>query len=112
MKWLLVTLLALAVAGCADRSNVDQENVAPTGHILSLTKLVPRKPPAARAEVSRTHASESTYKSSLMECVSAACKAQCASEAQKQSRPKWCMYFKEPIDRRALSATAQSKSTE
>jgi hypothetical protein len=48
----------------------------------------------------------------LMECVSAACKAKCASEAQKQSRPKWCMYFKEPVDRRALSTTAQSKSTE
>ena len=106
MKWLLVTLLALAVAGCADRSNVDQENVAPTGHILSLTKPVPRKSAAARAEASKTHANESTYKSSLMECVSAACKIQCASEAEKQSRPKWCMYFKEPIDRHAVSATA------
>jgi hypothetical protein len=112
MKWLLVTLLALAVAGCADRSNVDQENGAPTGHILSLTKSVSRNPPAARAEASRTHASEGAYKLSLMECVSAACKAQCASGVEKQSRPKWCMYFKEPIDRRAVSATAQRKSTE
>ena len=109
MKWLLVTLLALAVAGCADRSNVDQENVAPTGHILSLTEPVPQKPPAAKAETSRTHARESTYKSTLMECVSAACKAQCASEVEKQSRPKWCMYFKEPIDRRAVSATAPNR---
>jgi hypothetical protein len=112
MRWLFVMLLALAVAGCADRSNVDQENVAPTGHILSLTNSVPRKPPAVRAEASRTHASEGTYKLSLMECVSAACKTQCAPGVEKQSRPKWCMYFKEPTDRRAVNATAQGKSTE
>ena len=103
MKWLSVTLLALSVTGCADLSNVGQKNVAPTGHILSLTKSVPRKPVAARAGASRTHVSESAYKSSLMECVSTACKVQCASGVEKQSRPKWCMYFKEPIDRRALS---------
>lgn len=104
MKWLSVMLLALSVTGCADRSNVGQENVAPTGHILSLTKSVSPKPVTTRAEASRTHVSESAYKSSLMECVSTACKAQCASWVEKQSRPKWCMYFKEPIDRRALSA--------
>jgi hypothetical protein len=112
MNWLLITLLALAVAGCADRSNVDQENVALTGHILSLTKSNSRKPSAARAEASRTHASEGIYKLSLMECVSAACKAECASGVKKQSRPKWCIYFKEPTDRRAVNATAQRKSTE
>lgn len=116
MKWLFATLLALAVAGCADRGNVGQETpinlVAPTGHILSLTKSVPRTSLSARAEASRTQASESTNKSLLMECVSDACKAQCVPGIEKQSRPKWCMYFKEPIDRRALSATAESKSTE
>ena len=114
MKWLLVTLLALAVAGCANPGNVDQEAtiklVGPTGHILSLAKSVPRTSLAARVEVSKTHTSESTYKSSLMECVSEACKAQCVLGMEKRSRPKWCMYFKQPIDRRALSATGQRKS--
>jgi hypothetical protein len=50
----------------------------------------------------------------LMECVSAACKTQCASEIEKKFRPKWCIYFKEPIDRHALGATSdrQRKSAE
>ena len=105
MKWPLPMLLALAVAGCADRSNVDQEPsitlLAPAGHILSLPKSVSRKSMATGAEASRTHASENTYKSSLMECVSEACKIQCSPALENQSRPKWCMYFKVPIDRHA-----------
>jgi hypothetical protein len=50
----------------------------------------------------------------LMECVSDACKAQCVPGNDKQSRPKWCMYFKEPADRGAVSATSdtQRKSSE
>jgi len=115
MKCLFATLLALAVAGCADRGNVGQETpiklVEPSGHILSPTKSVSRKSLTARADVTETHARENANKSSLMECVSDACKTQCVSGIEKQSRPKWCMYFKEPTDAR-LSATAQSKSTE
>lgn len=116
MKWLLATLLALALAGCADRGSVDRqmpvELVTSTGHILSLTKPVPRKSLIARAEVSKTHANKSTDNPSLMECVSDACKVQCAPQVEK--RPKWCMYFKEPFDRRALSTTSDAprKSTE
>jgi len=114
MKWLLVTLLAVALAGCADRGDVNQQApitlAGPTGHTLSLAKSVPRTSLAARVEASKTHTGESTYKSSLMECVSEACKAQCVLGMERRSRPKWCMYFKQPIDRRALSATAQRKS--
>jgi septin family protein len=31
-----------------------------------------------------------------MECVSEACKIQCSAGLEKDSRPKWCLYFKEP----------------
>ena len=54
MKWLLALPLALALAGCAENGNFDREKpiklAAPTGHILSLTKSVPRKSFVARAE--------------------------------------------------------------
>ena len=120
MKWLFALLLALALAGCAENGNFDREKpiklVAPTGHILSLTKSVPRKSFVARAEAanSRADASENGNNLSLMECASDACKFQCSPRVEKHSRPKWCMYFKEPIDRHSLSATSdeQRKSTE
>jgi hypothetical protein len=41
-----------------------------------------------------------------MECVSAACKSQCASGTERNSRPKWCMYFKQPADTHAVSVTS------
>jgi hypothetical protein len=114
MKWLLAAVLALALAGCAKSTNFDRENpiqlAAPIEQISPPTKLVP----AASAETSKTHANESTNSSSLLECVSDACKIKCSPEAEKQSRPKWCAYFKEPIDRHAVSVTSdiQGKSTE
>ena len=125
MKWLLALPLALALAGCAENGNFDREKpiklAAPTGHILSLTKSVPRKSFVAMAEAanSKADASESGN-NSLMECASDACKLQCSPRVEKHSRPKWCMYlkwcmyFKEPIDRHSLSATSdeQRKSTE
>lgn len=118
MKWLLAALLALALAGCAESINFDRENpiklVAPIEQISAPTKPVPRKSAAAGAEASKTHANESTNSSSLLECVSDACKIKCSPETEKQSRPKWCAYFKEPIDRHAVSATSeiQGRSTE
>ncbi len=116
MKGLLATLLALSLAGCADGENFDREKpiklTAATGHLLSLAKSAPRNSLAARAETSRAEANESANSLPLMECMSDACKTQCSAVLEKQSRPKWCMYFKEPIDRRAVSATAQRKSTE
>ena len=101
MKRLLVALFALSLAGCADKGDFARQEpvklAAPTGHVLSPTKSIPRKSLAARAEAS--DANESTNNASLMECVSAACKTQCAPEIEKKSRPKWCMYFKKPLAR-------------
>ena len=119
MKWLLALPLALALAGCAENGNFDREKpiklAAPTGHILSLTKSVPRKSFVAMAEAanSKADASESGN-NSLLECASDACKFQCSPRVEKHSRPKWCMYFKEPSDTHSLSATSdeQRKSTE
>ena len=105
MKWVLATLLALALAGCADNGSFDREKpvalVAPTEQILPPTKPVRPKAPAARAEASKP---EATKESSLLECVSDACKAQCSLRIEKQSRPKWCVYFKEPVEQPAASA--------
>jgi len=105
MKWFLAALFALSLAGCASNRNFDGEGpselVAPSGRVLSQTKPIPQKSFVARAEASKTDVNES-INSSLMECVSDACKAQCAPGNDKQSRPKWCMYFKEPAERGAL----------
>jgi hypothetical protein len=114
MKWLFAVLLALALAGCAESGNFDQEKpiklAVPIEPILPPTKPVPRKSQLARAEASKTEANDSTSNSSLMECASEACRLQCSSELAKESSPKWCMYFKEPIDKHA--SEIQSKSTE
>ena len=62
MKRLLVALFALSLAGCADKSDFARQEpiklAAPTGHVLSPIKSMPRKSLAARAEAS--HANEST----------------------------------------------------
>jgi len=114
MKWLLAALFALSLAGCASSINFDREGpsefVAPAGRVLAQTNSIPHKSFVARAEASKTDVNES-INSSLMECVSDACKAQCVPGNDKQSRPKWCMYFKEPA---AVSATSdtQPKNTE
>ena len=114
MKWLFAVLLALALVGCAENGNFDRENpiklAVPIEPILPPKKPVPRKSPLARAEASKTEANESKNTSSLMECVSEACKIQCSPGLEKGSRPKWCMYFKEPIDRHA--SEIHGKSTE
>src|SRR5262245_39848748 len=111
MNRLFVLLLGLALAGCAESGNVERETpiklAVATEPVLPPTKPVPRKPTPAR-EVSKTDANESINKSSLMECASEACKIQCSSELEKGSRPKWCMYFKEPIDRHASEKQAKS----
>ena len=105
MKWVLATLLVLALAGCADIGLFDREKpvavVAPTEQILPPTKPVRPKPPTANAAASRPEAAK---ESSLLECVSDACKAQCSPRIEKQSRPKWCLYFKEPSEQPAASA--------
>jgi hypothetical protein len=114
MKWLFAALLALALAGCAESGNFDGEKpiklAVSVEPILSATKPLPHKSLPARAETSKTDANESTNSSSLMECVSEACKVKCSPGLEKGSRPKWCMYFKEPIDRHA--SETQGKSIE
>ena len=118
MKWLLLPLLALVLAGCADAGNFDREKpikeAAPMGHILSATKQVAHHSLRARAKLSKADGIKSTNNLSLMECVSDACKVKCAPGIEKQSRPKWCMYFREPIGRHAQGATpdTQRKTTQ
>jgi hypothetical protein len=114
MKGLFAVLLALALAGCAESGNFDREKpiklAVPTEPALPPTKPVPRNYPLARAEASKTDTNESINNSSLMECASEACRIQCSPGLEKGSRPKWCMYFKEPIDRHA--SEIQGKSSE
>ena len=101
-------LLALPLAGCADSGIFDQENpvelVTRTQQILPTAKPVRPKALTAKAEASKPEAAK---ESSLLECVSDACKAQCSLRVEKQSRPKWCLYFKEPIERPAASAPSE-----
>jgi len=93
MKSLLATLFALSLAACADYGNLGRERASdlasPTAPVSSETKSTPHKSLLARAEVPKKEGSE-------MQCVSDACKTQCAPRHEAQSRPKWCMYFKEP----------------
>jgi hypothetical protein len=99
MKSLLATLFALSLAACVDYGNLGRERASdlasPTAPVSSETKSTPHKSLLARAEVPKKEGIES-INSSLMQCVSDACKAQCAPRHEAQSRPKWCMYFKEP----------------
>ena len=110
MSWPYAALLAVALAGCADTGNFDREKpvklTGPIEPIVAPTKPVPPQSSLARAEASKTETSANS--SPLMGCVSEACKTQCSSGVEKGSRPKWCMYFKEPDDR--LVSEAQGKS--
>jgi hypothetical protein len=105
MKWVFATLLALALAGCADSGSLDREKavdlVSPTEKILPPTNPVRPKALTAKADASKTNAAK---ESSLMECVSDACRAHCSLRIEKQSRPKWCLYFNEPNDTPAANA--------
>ena len=99
MKSLLTTLFALSLAACADYGNLGRERASdlasPTAPVSSETKATLHKSLIARAEVPKKEGSES-INSSLMDCVSDACKTQCAPRHEAQSSPKWCMYVKEP----------------
>jgi len=114
MKGLLAVLLALALAGCAESGNFDREKpiklAVATEPILPPTKPVTREPSPARGEASKANTNVSTNSSPLMDCASEACRIQCSPGLEKGSRPKWCMYFKEPIDRHA--SEIQGKSVE
>jgi len=114
MKGLFAVFLALALVGCAESGNFDREKpiklAAPVKQTLHLAKPIRRESLGARAEALKTDANERTNSSSLMECVSEACKTQCAPGSAKETRPKWCMFFKESVDRHA--SETHRKSTE
>ena len=105
MKWERAALFALALAGCADSGSFRPRKIdrlcAADRAGLATNKAVRPKALTAKAEASKPNAAK---EASLLECVSDACKAQCSLRIEKQSRPKWCLYFKEPIDRPAASA--------
>jgi len=109
MKWVQVTLLALALAGCADSGIFDREKpvelVTPTEQILPPSK--PARPKAQTAKAQASTKPDAAKETSLLECASDACKAQCSLRIEKQSRPKWCVYFKEPIDRPAANTPSE-----
>ena len=112
MKWLFAVLLALSLAGCAWGDNFDREKpikvAAPREPVLPSAKAVLRESALSRVEASKTDANGSTNRSSLMECGSEACKIQCSPGLEKGPRPKWCMYFKEPIDRHVSDIRGKS----
>jgi hypothetical protein len=55
----------------------------------------PNLSPAAKAAAPKTNASGG--KESLMECVTNSCKINCSPKVAKRFKPKWCVYFKQPI---------------
>src|SRR5262249_4548315 len=56
--------------------------------------LPPNFCPAPRAAPPKTDASGGK---GLMECITDSCKINCSPKLAKRFRPKWCVYFKEPI---------------
>src|SRR5215469_10703074 len=116
MRWLSVVLLALALAlaACAESGNFPEK---PTELAESREQIAPPTKSVqlvSRPKATKPHADERTNASLLMDCVSDACKIQCSPRAENQSRPKWCAYFKQPIDRHAASDASeiQRKSAE
>ena len=114
MRWLSVVLLALALAACAESGNFPEK---PTELAESREQIAPPTKSVqlvSRPKATKPHADERTNVSLLMDCVSDACKIQCSPRAENQSRPKWCAYFKQPIDRHAASDASeiQRKSAE
>jgi hypothetical protein len=50
--------------------------------------------PAAKFAAPKTDTSGGSGK---MECVTTSCKINCSPKVAKRFRPKWCVYFKEPV---------------
>jgi hypothetical protein len=95
VKRSLAAILVVALSGCSGSTRfINQPEpvaVAPPTRQVVQHDL----PPAARAEAPKG-ANESKG-TPLMECMSESCRVKCSPEVEKQSRPKWCAYFKEPI---------------
>jgi hypothetical protein len=52
--------------------------------------------PAARNAAPKT-ATGGNRGNSLMECVTNSCRINCSPNIARRFRPKWCVYFKEPV---------------
>lgn len=94
VKRLLAATLVLALAGCSGSARyVNQPE--PVAVVPPTKQVVPHNlPPAVRAEAPKD--ADESEGTPLMECMSEACRVKCSPKAEKQSRPKWCAYFKEP----------------
>jgi hypothetical protein len=105
-------VIGMAIAGCSDaKSSMDQPktvSVVPpaerfVGHDLSprtVSVARPAKQIVSHKTSVRAEALKSANESEetpLMKCMSKACKAECSPNVAKESRPKWCAYFTEPI---------------
>ena len=103
----LVATLALifAVGGCA-KDNASSVASSANGIIPLSPKTVsvarpaktvvpPNLSPGVRAEA--LEGSSESKKPPLVECMSEACKVECSPNVTKQSKPKWCSFFREPI---------------
>ncbi len=105
-------VIGMAIAGCSDtRSSMDQPKTVSVarpaerfvGHDLSprtvsvarpTKQVVPHKSSAKAEAPKNANDNDGTP---LMKCMSEACKVTCSSTAMKESKPKWCAYFMEPI---------------
>jgi hypothetical protein len=95
VKQLLRVTVFLALAGCSGSARL-MNQPEPVAVALPTKQVVPHKlPPEVRAEAPKD-AGESKA-TPLMECMSEACRVKCSATVAKQSKPKWCAYFKEPI---------------
>ncbi len=87
--------ISLALAGCSGSARLTDEP-EPVSVAYPTKQVVPRNvPPAARAEAPKS-GNEGTG-TPLMECMSESCRVKCSATVAKQSKPKWCAYFREPI---------------
>lgn len=74
-----------------------QATISGKGGFCEPKQVVPQNlSPAARFAAPKTDPSGGNGKS-LMECVTTSCRINCSPNVAKRFRPKWCVYFKEPV---------------
>jgi hypothetical protein len=101
VKRLLAATLVLVLAGCSvsvarPAKQIVRHRLSPKTVSVArpTTQFVPHKPSVIAEAPKSTNVSEGTP---LMKCMSEACRAMCSPNVAKESRPKWCAYFTEPI---------------
>jgi len=103
MKQLRCLLLALALAGCS--STVPQAELQPahppdqivdeTPETLGPQRVGPNRPSRPRTATMLKNETNEGKAGELMDC-DESCKNNCSPK--KQSRPKWCVLYKNPRD--------------